>query len=156
MSIRRLFLLPLLGALAGVLPTGCAATQPQQPPSAVLVRFERTVCFGPCPADVLTIFQNGQMQYEGHQNAPRTGVYTSRLSARERQALTQAFDEARFFALAPAYKSGAPDLPTYYLCYAAGGRQHQVVDQVNAPARLKKLEAHLKQLIDDSPRWHRP
>lgn len=41
------------------------------PPPAPLLRYERTACMGPCPVDVLTIYADGRMRYEGGANAPR-------------------------------------------------------------------------------------
>jgi hypothetical protein len=132
-----------------------AASQLAKLPPGVLVRFERTACFGFCPVDVLTVFRNGRMCYLGQANAPRTGTYTSRLSRVERKALQQAFAEARFFDLAPAYTSNATDLPTYYLTYVDAGRQHQVEDYDQAPPQLKALETRLAQLIEAPRAWRR-
>ncbi len=139
-------------------PAGCVAAPvgPRpRPEPAVLIRFERTACFGPCPVDVLTIFADGRMRYQGQEHGPRTGTYAGRLSPAERQALTQAFAAARFFEFAPAYVSDRTDLPTSYLSYASAGRQHRVQDYDGAPPTLKALEARLAALIDAPGRWRR-
>jgi hypothetical protein len=149
-SMSRLSIFMLL-ALAWALAPSQAAAAP--PDAAILVRFERTACYGPCPVDVLTIFQDGRMRYEGQEHSPRTGTYTARLSASEQRALRQAFDSAQFFGLASTYTSEMLDLPTYYLTYATGGRQHRVADYDKAPAKLKALEARLAQLIEAPKRW---
>jgi hypothetical protein len=147
-------LLILLLALAWASPIGVGAARPTpQPGPDVLIRFERTACYGPCPVDVLTIFQNGRMCYRGQENSPRTGTYTGRLTAAERRELVEAFADAHFFELAPTYSSAALDLPTYYLTYATAGQQHRVTDYDGAPARLKALEARLAQLIEAPKRW---
>lgn len=157
----------LLGGLLACRPAAGGAASPASPPSppspgpaapptppaaAELIRFERTACYGPCPVDVLTIFADGRMRYDGRQNAPRAGLFAGQLAARERTALTKQFEAAQFFSFAPAYTSRATDLPTYYLTYSAGGRSLRVKDYDQAPARLKSLEASLEKLIE-APRW---
>jgi len=132
-----------------------APTAAPRRPAPALLRFERTACYGPCPVDVLTIFADGRMRYQGQEHGPRTGAYAGRLRPAELLALRQAFAAARFFDLAPAYTSAALDLPTYYLRYATAGRQHQVQDYDGAPPALKALEARLVALIDASDRWQK-
>jgi hypothetical protein len=154
MRIPLLFVL-LVGL--GLLVSGAQACRPAPPSQAApteLIRFERTACMGPCPVDVLTVFTDGRLRYEGEQHGPRTGIYTGQLSAEEQAALLREFEAARFFDFAPAYKSRATDLPTYYLTFSAGGRSHRVEDYDHAPATLKALEASLEKLIA-ADRWQR-
>lgn len=131
-----------------------AANGPAAAPVAELLRFERTACYGPCPVDVLTVRNDGRLHYEGREHAPRQGRYTGQLTPAEQAALVRAFEEARFFDFAPAYKSQATDLPTYYLTFSQAGRTHKVMDYDGAPAALKALEDKLEALID-APRWQR-
>lgn len=139
---------PAAGGAAG------ASSLPTPPPAPQeLIRFERTACYGPCPVDVLTVFADGRLRYEGRANAPRTGLFTGQLSGRECTALVKQFEAAHFFDFAPVYTSRATDLPTYYLSYSAGGRSLRVKDYDGAPASLKSLEARLAKLID-ARRWH--
>lgn len=151
---RSLSLVLGLGlALGGLL--ACRATAPAGAAAAVeLIRFERTACMGSCPVDVLTIYTDGLMRYEGRQDSPRLGRYSGRLTADERAALVQAFETAHFFDFAPAYSSRMTDLPTYFLTYASAGRSYKVQDYDGAPASLKHLEASLEKLID-TKRWRR-
>lgn len=136
--------------LAGTL--ACRTAAPASSSETPLIRFERTACMGPCPVDVLTVYANGRMRYEGGQHAPRTGTHTGKLTTRERTVLLKQFETARFFDFARAYTSRATDLPTYYLTFATGGRSHRVEDYNGGPASLKKLEATLEKLIDAN-RW---
>lgn len=131
-------------------PLACRTAVPTGLPE--LIRFERTACMGPCPVDILTIYTNGQMRYEGRAHGPRTGIYTGSLSAQERAALVNQFEAARFFDFAAEYSSPASDLPTYYLTYARAGRSHRVTDYAGAPPRLKTLEAALEKLVA-ARRW---
>lgn len=144
----------LRGSLAcqSAAPAAAGPALPDSAPAPELIRYERTACFGPCPVDVLRVFADGRLRYEGGAHAPRTGPYTGQLSAAERTALVQQFEAAQFFNLAPAYVSRATDLPTYYLTYSAGGRSRRVKDYGAAPVRLKNLEAQLEKLID-ADRW---
>lgn len=146
--------LGLSGAFAACRrPTPPSAGKAAAPvPSPVLVRFERTACYGPCPVDVLTVFADGRLRYEGRENAPRQGQFGGRLSAAEQAALVRAFEEAKFFEFATSYKSRATDLPTYYLTFSQAGRTHKVADYDGAPAALNALEDKLQALID-APRW---
>lgn len=152
MKISSLFLLAsglgltLGGALA------CRPATMGQPSSSELIRFERTACMGPCPVDILTIFGDGRMRYEGRQHGPRTGLFTARLTPDERTALIGQFEAARFFDFAATYSSRATDLPTYYLTFTSAGRSHRVKDYDLAPAALKRLESRLEELIT-AERW---
>lgn len=143
--------LGLSSAFAACRPTPPLAGKAPVPPS-VLLRFERTACYGPCPVDVLTVFADGRLRYEGRENAPRQGQFGGRLSPSEQAGLVRAFEEAKFFEFATSYKSRATDLPTYYLTFSQAGRTHKVTDYDGAPAALKALEDQLATIID-APRW---
>lgn len=151
----QVFFLAAGGLLLAAVP-GCRTKAPAAAPAAdtaaELIRFERTACMGPCPVDVLVLYADGRMRYDGREKSPRTGIYTGQLSEAERQALVQEFEAARFFEFAPVYTSQLSDRPTYYLTFTSAGRRHRVKDYDNAPAQLHALEDSLIQLIK-APRW---
>ena len=123
-----------------------------QGPAPLLIELERTACMGPCPVDVLTVYADGRLRYQGQANAPRQGSYAGQLTGREQAELVQAFDEARFFNFAPAYVADVSDLPTYFLTYVRDGQRLKITDYAGAPPALKALEARLTRLIDAN-RW---
>ena len=144
--------LPL--ALALMAPTSCRPAKLPESAAAVLIEFQRTACMGPCPVDMLTVYADGRLRYEGQANAPRQGRYAARLAGPQQAELVRAFEEARFFEFAPAYKSRATDLPTYYLTYARADRRLKITDYDGAPPALKALEARLETLIETAD-WQR-
>lgn len=114
----------------------------------LLIEFQRTACFGPCPVDVLTVYANGRLRYEGQAHTSRQGSYTSQLTQAELQSLLQTFEAASFFDFATSYKTNRKDLPTYYLTLAVAGRRHKVADYGSRPPALKALEDKLADLIE--------
>ncbi|NML67522.1 hypothetical protein HHL22_20160 [Hymenobacter sp. RP-2-7] len=118
------------------------------PGDTVLV-FQRTPCYGTCPAYTATIFRNGQVSYFGDRFVPVTGQRTLSLPP---ATVTAMLDEARrinFNSLAPSYTSNVSDLPsTIITVYLPGQQRHRVLAEANIPAPLQGYIAYLKGRLD--------
>lgn len=119
------------------------------PGDTVLV-FQRTPCYGTCPAYTATIFRNGQVSYYGERFAPVTGQHTTSIDQGSVRAM---LDEARrieFNSLLPRYQSGASDMPaTVITTYLPGQKRHQVLaERGAAPPKLQGYIDYLAATID--------
>src|SRR5205814_1639327 len=66
---------------------------------AVVIQFERTGCYGNCPAYILTIYGDGRAEYEGKNNVKQTGRKEDRIEAADVKRIVSEFDKAGFFAI---------------------------------------------------------
>ncbi|MGI4866871.1 MAG: DUF6438 domain-containing protein [Janthinobacterium lividum] len=119
------------------------------PGDTVLV-FQRTPCYGTCPAYTATIFGNGQVSYYGERFAPVKGQHTTSIDQGSVRAM---LDEARridFNSLLSSYQSGASDMPAIVITtYLPGQKRHQVLaERGAAPQKLQGYIDYLAATID--------
>lgn len=119
----------------------------------VLASLERTACYGLCPVYVVTVFDDGRVEYEGKDFVKTKGKVTSKLDASKLDALRSAFKDTDFFSLGDySYnpKTDPTDGPGASLYYASGGRAHAVQHYSGshaAPDSLGKLEDTIDSLV---------
>ena len=133
----------------------------------VVITLERTVCYGTCPAYVLTIHGDGTVEYIGYENVSAEGLRTGEIAREQVQALVDAFQRSDFFSLQDTYECASmvingqkvceevTDLPSTYVSITVGDHTKRVLDYHGAPEKLRELEA----LIDgvaDRIRWIEP
>lgn len=130
----------------------------------VVMTLERTVCYGTCPAYLLTIYGDGTVEYRGYENVLVEGLRIGEISREQVQALVETFQRIDFFSLQDAYECApvvingqklceeVTDLPSTYVSITIGDNVKRVLDYHGAPEKLRDLEA----LIDDvvyETRW---
>ena len=137
-----------------------AATVPTPPPAAqpepVLV-FQRTPCYGTCPAYVATIFADGRVEYDGRRFVLLRGKQTLRLPPDTVAALLAAARRIGFSQLDARYAGLTSDLPaTIITVHPAGQPAKRVFAAENIPASLqeyiKYLGARLDPLAGQAPK----
>jgi hypothetical protein len=122
---------------------------------AMVIGYQKTVCFGTCPAFTMTInAETNKISYTGESNVEKLGNYTKNISDEELFTLSEAFDKANFFELKDEYNSEMTDIPSKYVSYSFGGKSKKIRDRYNAPAELKELESLLDK-IADSEGWEK-
>jgi hypothetical protein len=77
-----------------------------------VLTFERTPCFGTCPAYTMQVYADGRVTYEGRSHVPLMGKQNLKLSAAVVAEMLRQAKEARFEAFATQYKSGVTDMPS--------------------------------------------
>jgi hypothetical protein len=153
------FVLPL--TVAAVLATG--GIQTAAVPDDVVIKLERTSCFGRCPVYEVTIDAHGTVSYNGRRFVAVEGRQTARIPVARVAALLQAADRIGFFDLRDQYRTVrgpdgsetiVTDLPTTFVTITRGGKTKRIEDYYGAPDALRALE----QQIDDAAetkRWVR-
>jgi Domain of unknown function (DUF6438) len=65
----------------------------------LIIQFERTGCYGNCPAYKLTIYGDGRVEYDGIRDVKTKGKKTGKISESDIRVILSAFAKADFFAI---------------------------------------------------------
>jgi Domain of unknown function (DUF6438) len=126
-------------------------------PPDVVIRLERTSCFGECPVYLVSIDAKGNVTYDGTEFVRVKGRQADHIPVSRVAELLATADRIGFFDLRDQYRTirnpdgtetMVTDLPTTFVTITRGGRSKRVEDYVGAPAELKQLE----QQIDEAAR----
>lgn len=110
------------------------------------LRYERTPCFGPCPAFLLEVDAEGHARYHGRRNVALEGVHTGQWTEAQRERVAQVAAKVDFKNKAGVYDNPmVTDLPTKRLLLAG----HQMVDRIDAPP-IDALYAVLDSLMSST------
>lgn len=152
----------LLVALLAMTPGVTAnSAQTLSVPDDLVIKLERTPCFGPCPVYSVTIDATGNVTYDGVKFVRVEGRQSARISPSRVAALLETAERIGFFGLQDQYRTVrnpdgtvtiVSDLPTTFVTITRGGRSKRVENYLGAPAGLKELE----QQIDEAAgitRW---
>lgn len=78
---------------------------------SLLISYERTPCFGKCPAYIVNVYQSGYATYEGKSNAKYTGMYFTYIDKTIIKDIQDQAQSGGFFTLNNEYGGGVSDLP---------------------------------------------
>jgi hypothetical protein len=120
-------------------------------PADLVIKLERTACFGRCPVYSVTLDAKGNVVFEGTQFVAAHGRHTDSIPASSIAALLATARRIGFFDLSDSYRAPISDLPTTFVTITANGRTKRVEDYFGAPQGLKDLERQ----IDDAARTER-
>jgi hypothetical protein len=167
---RRLILAATRGrrcAAAAAIAIGVSSTssesrgQPEGVPDDLVIKLERTRCFGACPVYTVSIDAKGNVIYEGIRFVTVQGRVTDRIPIARVAALLATADRIGFFELRDQYRTKknpdgsetiVTDLPTTFVTITSRGRTKRIEDYYGAPDSLEELERQ----IDDAAgtkRW---
>ena len=152
---------------------GCAAMAVHDEPSAVLsslsdddlkavmIRFERTACYGICPAYVLTIQGDGRIEYEGKEHVRQKGLSAARIGTEDLKKMLREFTRAKFFSIVDEYSEQkcacvyCTDMPNVITEISLKSITHKISHYHGctcAPKSLFELEAAIDKAAN-SERW---
>jgi hypothetical protein len=121
------------------------APKPQEP---VLI-YQRTPCYGRCPAYTATIFADGRVEYDGQRAVPLLGKHTLSLPPATVAALLAEAKRINFSALADRYAGNTSDLPASIITvHPAGQPLHAVYASEGIPANLQGYINYLNGRLD--------
>jgi hypothetical protein len=129
------------------------AAQPQAPRATadltpVLV-FERTPCFGNCPAYSMRVFADGRVAYEGRGDVPTMGAKELKLAPAALADMLRRAQEAHFEQFQARYSQNTSDLPgTVVSVKQADGQLKTVVVEEGAPENVRAFFAYLSNEFD--------
>jgi hypothetical protein len=108
--------------------------------------YQKTSCFGYCPAYKVSIYEDGTIEWEGYYYTQPLGKKTGKVSA---EVIKKLQDKARaidFMKMQDSYPLEIiADAQATIVYMALDGRSKQVADVFGAPAGLKELQ----KLFDD-------
>lgn len=96
------------------------------------ILFERTACFGTCPAYALRIDSSGALRFVGYEWVDKLGVHETQISAEDVRALYESIVRRGFLGFRPKYdlndgcERGATDNPHSVFVIRANGREKSV------------------------------
>ena len=128
-----------------------AVTTPVAPTAtSPVLTFERTPCFGTCPAYRVQVYADGRVAYEGRRAVPLMGKHDLKLPASAVAAMLQQAKAAHFETFEKQYMSGATDMPsTIVAIRQPDGTLKKVTADSNAPEAVKGYFAFLTTQFDE-------
>ena len=122
--------------------------RPQAEPKPVLV-FQRTPCYGTCPAYTATVFADGRVEYDGQRFVPVLGKHTLQLPVATVNQLLAEAKRIEFNKLAERYSGNTSDLPaTIITVHPLGQPLKAVFAETGIPANLQGYINYLKSKLD--------
>ncbi|MDO7876989.1 DUF6438 domain-containing protein [Hymenobacter sp. ASUV-10] len=114
-----------------------------------VLTFERTSCFGRCPAYKAQVFADGRVAYSGYRDVPVTGDKEFRLSAAAVAEMQRQAKEIHFDQLKDKYSHYTTDLPsTIVAVQQPNGQLKTVVVEEEAPDELMGYINYLRGQFD--------
>lgn len=133
---------------------GCKGTQTsgtsgkQDIPEDFELTFSRTGCKGTCPVFTMYVDAKGEVYYQGEAFVEMEGKYRKSISQDDMRKLVEAVKEAGFFDMNNRYDDpNLMDVPSATIECKMNGNKHKVVDRVEGPEKLKRLEEQIEQII---------
>jgi hypothetical protein len=139
-----------LVALPSCDPQVASAQQPAVPVDLV-IRLERTACYGTCPVYSVTIDGKGAVSFQGKAFVRAQGRQTDRIPLSSVAAIVATAKRIGFFELRNSYRAMITDLPTTFVTITMDGRTKRIEDYHGAPKELTQLESE----IDEAARTRR-
>jgi len=132
---------------------------PPPPPAHVLLAsIDRGPCYGTCPVYTITVYRDGQVEYEGADYVKTKGKATATITAAQVAAIDKLFTDDHYLAYKDSYEhadwTDAPSARTSYLPVGATAAKtigHYYGDE-HAPESLSKLEEAFDKAVN-AERW---
>jgi hypothetical protein len=117
--------------------------------AAPVLVFQRTPCYGKCPAYTATIFADGRVDYDGQRYVKLLGKHTLSLPVTKVNALLAEAKRINFSQFDERYAGNTTDLPATIVTVQPVGQQlHAVFAEDNIPASLQGYIDYLKGQLD--------
>ena len=117
--------------------------------AAPVLTFERTPCFGTCPAYTMQVFADGRVAYEGRRGVPMLGTKELKLPASAVADLLRQAKEARFEQFQDRYSQNTTDLPSTIIAMRQpNGQLKTVVLEEGAPENVRQLFTYISNQLD--------
>ena len=125
-----------------------APVKPLAEPEAVLT-FERTPCFGTCPAYTMQVFADGHVVYEGRRRVPMMGTKELKLPASAVTDMLNQAKESHFDQFQARYSMNTTDLPSTIIAVRQpNGKLKTVVLEEGAPDNVRQLFTYIGNQLD--------
>lgn len=127
-----------------------ATTKTAMPTAAgPVLTFERTPCYGRCPAYMMEVYADGRVVYEGRHFVPMMGKHDLKLPVATVADMLRQAKDAHFESFEKEYLSGATDMPsTIVTIRQPNGTFKKVTAENNAPENVKSYFTYLTTQFD--------
>ena len=126
-----------------------APTPPAAAQAAPVLIFQRTPCYGTCPAYTARVFADGRVEYEGQRFVPVLGPRTLSLPPAAVAAMLAEGQRIGFRKLDERYSGNTSDLPaTLITLHPAGQPAKSVFAEEQIPANLQGYIQYLQGRLD--------
>ena len=146
----------LAGCISITKNEGANKPPPSDTSEEIVIKLDRTACFGNCPVYALTIFGNGTVVYVGQDFVQTKGSKETSISTDTVKQLVSEIDKAGYFSLNDSYtKFGVSDMPTVNTSIRMGGKTKTIIHYLGdrtAPKQLTDLENKIDELVN-SAQW---
>jgi (2Fe-2S) ferredoxin len=145
--------------------TGCirlaekdGASKPSSPVTHedLVIKLERTACFGKCPVYSLMIKGDGTVIYAGVDFVKTKGIQETKISMDAVDKLLMEFEKSDYFSLKDSYTGfGKSDMPSANTSISLGGQTKAIKHyhgDLTAPKQLTELENKIDELVN-STQW---
>ena len=120
-------------------------------PEDLIIRLNRTVCFGTCPAYLLTVKADGKVSFFGQDHTETKGQAEGEISEEKIKQLIAEFKRAKFFELKDNYTSEkcGTDTPTARTTLFINSKVKKIEHDLGceAPKELTDLENKIDEIV---------
>jgi thioredoxin-related protein len=114
---------------------------------SIFLYFERTLCYGECPAFKITVFSDGRSLYEGVRFVEKIGEYEARLSAAQMKEISEEAVRIGFYEFQDKYDASVSDVPTCITMISSDKGRKRVEDRFDGPDVLHAFEKYLDSIL---------
>ena len=117
------------------------------------VTFERTRCFGACPAYKVTLRANGTLTYVGQAFVPRVGTYTAKFWGNDLEKLSQLARRNGIWHLKDKYSLQITDQASQKLTLKGAGTK--TIDEYghSGPVELWGFQMAIDGILENARDW---
>lgn len=113
----------------------------------ILAQIKRNACFGTCPVDLITIYEDGRVQYKGVKFVKNLGTHTAQLDEARLLKLKSLIDDISSYKLNSKYiREHISDLPSRVLTKRDGTTIRYQISQ--SPDILVELDKYVYEIKD--------
>jgi hypothetical protein len=117
---------------------------------SLVVRIQRTACFGRCPIYTASIYRGGYVDYIGEKWVQREGHFESKISQEKIDRLIEEANKIEFENLDNVYDNlNVTDLPSTIITVRLENGPKIVVNRYQGPEVLRGFEQLLDQTIEE-------
>ena len=116
-------------------------------------RMQRTACYGTCPQYTVSIYNHGNITYNGKLFVDKIGCFSAFISEDEVTAIKLLIEGIDFFSLEQEYISPITDIPSVVTEVYLDGKRHKVIDRLEGPKSLKNCYLEIDSVINSIQRW---
>ncbi len=115
---------------------------------SILIRLQRTACFGRCPIYIASIYPSGKVIYQGEKWVEKEGNFEARMSQANLELILAKANEIDFFALQNAYDSQyVSDLPSAIISLRNENGVKVVVNRYQGPEKLAEFTQFIEEKV---------